>query len=84
MEFSFSELVQRCGLPHYTVRYRVMALGLGRKVNQKLRLFSDSDVEKIVNFRERNEDASVCSTGNGRRFYRKKDGRDNRRTRGSS
>jgi len=55
MEFSFSELVQRCGLPHYTVRYRVMALGLGRKVNQKLRLFTIEDVEKVVNFTDRKQ-----------------------------
>jgi len=46
-KFSFKVLVQRTGLPEYTVRYRLEKLGIGEKVGERFFLYTDDDVKQV-------------------------------------
>ena len=49
-QFNFKTLVQRCGMKDYDVRYRVNQLKLGKQITPNFFLYSDKDVEKIINY----------------------------------
>ena len=52
-KFSFKVLVQRTGLPEYTVRYRLEKLGIGEKVGERFFLYTDDDVKQVKNYNEK-------------------------------
>ena len=54
-QFNFKILVQRTGLPDYTVRYRIDTLRkqgntIGKDITKTFTLYSDSDVKQIMAF----------------------------------
>ena len=49
-KFSFKVLVERTGLPEYTVRYRLEKLGIGEKVGERFFLYTDDDVKRVRDY----------------------------------